>query len=107
MSNNNQFNQANFDYRDSSKVSEYVLNLNKQKLANEKAQSISNKWANINQKVLQLSQIDSKSELEDAIKELEFLRNEVVLEIENSEPEIIDLFTLSSNLPNPPVAEQP
>ena len=107
MSNNNKFNQANFDYRDSSKVSEYVLNLNKQKLANEKSQLITNKWANINQKVLELSQIDSKSELEDAIKELEFLRNEVVLEIENSEPEIIDLFTLSSELPNSPDLEQP
>ena len=107
MSNNNKFNQANFDYRDSSKVSEYVLNLNKQKLANEKSQLITNKWANINQKVLELSQIDSKSELEDAIKELEFLRNEVVLEIENSEPEIIDLFTLSSKLPNSPAPEQP
>ena len=107
MSNNNQFNQANFDYRDSSKVSEYVLNLNKQKLTNEKAQSISNKWANINQKVLELSEIDSQSQLEDAIKELESLRDEVILEIENSEPEIINLFTLSSNLPNSPAPEQP
>lgn len=107
MSNNNEFNQANFDYRDSSKVSEYVLNLNKQKLTNEKAQLISIKWANINQKILELSQIDSKSELEDAIKELESLRDEVILEIKSSEPEIINLFTLSSKIPNPPVAEQP
>jgi len=93
MSFNNKFNQANFDYRDSSKVSEYVLNLNKEKLTNEKAQLINQKWEVISKKLLELSQIDSQSELEDAIQELESLRNEVILEIEE--------------ISNSPLPEQP
>jgi hypothetical protein len=93
MSFNNKFNQANFDYRDSSKVSEYVLNLNKEKLANEKALLISKKWEIISQKILELLKIDSQSELENAIQELESLRNEVILEIEE--------------ISNSPLPEQP
>lgn len=97
MSINNEFNPANFDYNDSSKVSKYVLNINNQKLVNQKILLINEKWEVISEKILELSKIDSKSELKNAIKDLEFLRNQVILEIENLNIEFLN----SPNLEQP------
>lgn len=107
MSINNEFNPANFNYQDSSKLSEYIEHINKKNLINKKTLSINNKWLIINQKVLELSEIDSKNELETAIKKLESLRNEVILEIQNSEKEVIALLEVSNQLPNQFSLEQP
>lgn len=98
---------ADFDYNDPAKIKEYKLVMNK---AKDKDAA----WADIEARVVALTEITDAAEREAAVADLEGLRDDARAKQEKYQAALVSFLpnipteaNLSSQIPNPPIPEQP